>query len=67
MLEFAWSLAADIDMESGFVVGDRLDEIVDVNQNGTTVQQITPFGHDKGHQCNRCHYEIIPKRILGQR
>lgn len=63
MLEFSWGLAEAINMDSDFVVGERLDKVVEVTQDGETTTQITHFGHDEGHHCNRSHFEMIPKAV----
>lgn len=64
MLEFSWGLAEAINMDSDFVVSERLDKVVEAVQDGKTTTQVTThFGHDEGHHCNRSHFEMIPKTV----
>lgn len=67
MLEFSWGLATAIGMDFDFVIGERLDKVVEVTQDDRTTTHVTPFGHDEGHHCNRTHYEMIPKAVARKR
>lgn len=64
VLAFAWQDAGYCGMDSGFVVGERIDKIVseDVDRIGRKVNRVwEAWGREEGHFCNKAHFELVRK------
>lgn len=61
-IKYAWSQTGEMGMDSGFVVGDRIDERVGepfVNKHGMREWNHKSWGQEHGHCCNKSHFEMV--------
>jgi hypothetical protein len=61
-LEYAWTQNGYMGMDSGFVVGDRIDPKVGDryrNAYGLMVWDYGSWGHEDGHHCTKQHFEMV--------
>lgn len=64
MVNWAWVCAGYCDMDSGFVVGKRIDrKMVAKTEDGEIVDKgYESWGREDGHFCNKSHYLLVPKK-----
>jgi hypothetical protein len=65
-IEYAWEQTGEMGMDSGFVVGDRIDTRIGAlckNVWGFDVSEYSCWGLEDGHHCNKKHYEMLLPRV----
>ena len=65
-IEYAWAQTGEMGMDSGFVVGDRIDTRIGAlrkNSYGFDVSEYSCWGLEDGHHCNKKHYEMVLPRV----
>jgi hypothetical protein len=70
-IEYAWEQTGEMGMDSGFVVGDRIDPRVGSlikNQYGWDVSEYGCWGLEDGHHCNgKKHFEMVHPRAVAKK
>jgi hypothetical protein len=61
-IEYAWTQTGYMEMDSGMVVGDRLDKRVGEmfrTAHGLQERKYESWGKEHGHFCNKKHFEMV--------
>jgi hypothetical protein len=62
MVDWAWVCAGYCGMDSGYVVGRRIDrKVAAENEHGKKVERFESWGLKEGHYCNKNHYLLVPR------
>lgn len=67
-IQYAWTQVEYMNMDVGFVVGERIDKRVGEmyrDKNRMQTWDYESWGKEDGHYCDRCHYEMVLPKAKG--